>query len=162
MRLSYGQGCPMDSLFVVGDPRSSLVPLVELKENKIERSGEERGKGHKYVCITRPRRFGKTVMANMISSYFGKGIDSGETFKGLKASSSDWFENHLNQHNVIHIMCNELPDECTTYAQYIARIKRRLLNDLIREFPDTKIDGNPGFGKSTGICSYFHEADHKR
>lgn len=84
----------MDSLFVVGDPRSSLVPLVELKENKIERSGEERGKGHKYVCITRPRRFGKTVMANMISSYFGKGIDSGETFKGLKASSSDWFENH--------------------------------------------------------------------
>ena len=141
MRLSYGQGCPMDSLFVVGDPRSSLVPLVELKENKIERSGEERGKGHKYVCITRPRRFGKTVMANMISSYFGKGIDSGETFKGLKASSSDWFENHLNQHNVIHIMCNELPDECTTYAQYIARIKRRLLNDLIREFPDAKIDG---------------------
>ncbi|MBQ8232362.1 MAG: AAA family ATPase [Lachnospiraceae bacterium] len=122
------------------DILKELVPLVELKENKVEKSGEERGKGHKYVCITRPRRFGKTVMANMISAYFGKGIDSRETFRGLKASSFDWFENHLNQHNVIHVMCNELPDECTTYAQYIARIKRRLLNDLIREFPDANID----------------------
>ena len=94
-----------------------LVPLVELKENVIEKSGEHGGKGHKYVCITRPRRFGKTVMANMISSYFGKGINSSEVFRGLKVSGCDGYEKHLNKHYVIHIMFNELPDECTTYAQ---------------------------------------------
>ena len=117
-----------------------LVPLVELKENVIEKSGEHGGKGHKYVCITRPRRFGKTVMANMISSYFGKGINSSEVFRGLKVSGCDWYEKHLNKHNVIHIMFNELPDECTTYAQYISRIKKRLIGDLVRAYPDAHIN----------------------
>lgn len=28
--------------------------------------------GQRYICITRPRRFGKTVIANMIAAYFGK------------------------------------------------------------------------------------------
>ncbi|MDE6896904.1 MAG: hypothetical protein K2P43_12115, partial [Lachnospiraceae bacterium] len=32
-----------------------LIPLVELKRNAKEISGLTRGKGHKYVCITRPR-----------------------------------------------------------------------------------------------------------
>lgn len=122
------------------DILKELVQLVELKENMLEKSGEEIGKGHKYVCITRPRRFGKTVMANMISSYFGKGLDSRDIFRELRVSSYDWFERHLNQHNVIHVMMNELPDECTTYAQYISRIKRRILNDLIREYPEANID----------------------
>ena len=119
-----------------------LVPLVELKENVIEKSGEHGGKGHKYVCITRPRRFGKTVMANMISSYFGKGINSSEVFRGLKVSGCDGYEKHLNKHNVIHIMFNELPDECTTYAQYISRIKKRLISDLVRAYPDAHINEN--------------------
>lgn len=100
----------------------------------------ERGKDHKYICITRPRRFGKTVIANMIASYFGKGADSGPVFKNLDISSYDWLKKHLNRHNVIHIMLNEMPDECTTYAQYISRIKRRLMNDLMHAFPETYID----------------------
>lgn len=79
------------------------------------------------------------MAANMISSYFGKGSDSRMVFHSLTAASYPWFEKHLNQHNVIHIMLNELPDECTTYAQYISRIKKRLLRDLIREFPDLPI-----------------------
>lgn len=97
-------------------------------------------KSQKYICITRPRRFGKTVAANMIASYFEKNIDSHELFDGLYASGCRWFEEHLNQHHVIHIMFNEMPDECTTYAQYISRIKRRLLEDLSREFPELHLD----------------------
>lgn len=80
------------------------------------------------------------MMANMISSYFGKGIDSREIFQKLKVSANDWFEHHLNQHNVIHIMLNEIPDGCSSYEQYISRIKSRLLNDLIRQFPDAGIE----------------------
>lgn len=97
-------------------------------------------KGNKYICITRPRRFGKTMMANMISSYFGKGVDSSSIFQGLNVSSYDWFGNHLNQHNVIHIMLNEMPKECNSYQQYIDRIEQRLINDLIIAFPNAFID----------------------
>lgn len=49
-----------------------LIPILG-QENA---AGERVGQSHKYVCITRPRRFGKTVMANMIAAYFGKGTDS--------------------------------------------------------------------------------------
>jgi predicted AAA+ superfamily ATPase len=34
--------------------------------------------GNRHICITRPRRFGKTIMANMISSFFQKIPDSGD------------------------------------------------------------------------------------
>ena len=47
---------------------AELVPLIERKENTSPRSGPDKGKGLKYVAITRPRRFGKTVMANMIAA----------------------------------------------------------------------------------------------
>ena len=110
-----------------------LIPLVE-------HSNVNCGKYHKYICITRPRRFGKTVMANMISSYFEKDIDSHTLFEGLQVASYNGFKEHLNQHHVIHIMFNEMPDECSTYAQYISRIKRKLLLDLSREFPYLPID----------------------
>ncbi len=124
-----------------------LIPLIEDNTPCVCQTAPaqdspvpERGKDHKYICITRPRRFGKTVIANMIASYFGKGADSGPVFKNLDISSYDWFKKHLNRHNVIHIMLNEMPDECTTYAQYISRIKRRLMNDLMHAFPETYID----------------------
>lgn len=119
---------------------ADLVPFLESEENGAENAGISQGKGLKYVCITRPRRFGKTVMANMISSYFGKGIDSSRTFRNLKVSEYKWFKRHLNQHNVIHIMFNEMPDECTTYRQYISRIKQRLISDLKKAYPDMVID----------------------
>lgn len=121
------------------DILKELVPLVELRKNTIEKSGSDMGKGHKYVCITRPRRFGKTVTANMISSYFGKGCNSGEIFDGLGVFGYDWYKEHLNRHNVIHIMFNETPDECDSYKAYISRIRRLLLDDLIRAFPDAFI-----------------------
>lgn len=110
-----------------------LIPIVDASATPF-------GKDPKYICITRPRRFGKTITANTISSYFSKGFDSQAAFQGLAVSSCKWFSKHLNKHNVIHIMCNEMPDHCTSYAQYISRIKKRLLYDLTRQFPDAPIE----------------------
>lgn len=118
---------------------AELVPIVELKENSAERAGADRGKAQKYVAITRPRRFGKTVMANMIASYFGKGVDSSAEFGTLAAAKYPWYKKHLNQHNVIHILFNKMPDEVTSYAQYIARIKSFLLDDLMMAYPNVRI-----------------------
>ena len=49
------------------DILSELVPLIELKNNIGESTGENLEKGLKYVAVTRPRRFGKTVMAKSIA-----------------------------------------------------------------------------------------------
>lgn len=119
---------------------AELVPLVEMEENEPEVSSLNRGKGPKYVAITRPRRFGKTVMANMIVSFFGRGVDSGKIFRSLTVSGFDWFEKHLNKHNVIHIMFNEMPRNCRTYEQYISRFEKRLIADLQKAYPDAEIE----------------------
>lgn len=122
------------------DILSELVPLVELKKNSRERAGVYQGKGLKYVAITRPRRFGKTIMANMIASYFGKGADSHEEFDTLKVSKYAWYKRHLNQHNVIHISFNEMPLNCSSYDNYINRFVKGLHLDLRKAYPDAEID----------------------
>ena len=118
---------------------NELVPLIELKKNTSEKKGEDRGKGPKYVAITRPRRFGKTVMANMIAAYFGRGVDSHEEFDTLKVSRYPWYRKHLNQHNVIRIVLNEMPRNCTSYVQYIDRIQALLIDDLTMAYPEARI-----------------------
>ena len=128
-----------------------LIPTVEQK--KTAEDGQEPGSGRdiRYICITRPRRFGKTVMASMIASYFGKGEPSREAFQGLEIGKSARFEEHLNRHNVIYISFNEVPDECRTYEQYISRIKKRLLGDLRTAYPDA------GFTKDDAVWDALYE-----
>ncbi|MCM1155532.1 MAG: ATP-binding protein [Roseburia sp.] len=103
-----------------------LFPLIE--------------QGGNYTCITRPRRFGKTITASMIGAFFGKEKDSRELFSQLKIASSEKYKNHINQHNIIYIAFNEAPTGCTSYKQYIDRIQKRLIGDLQREYPDCHAD----------------------
>ncbi len=115
-----------------------LIPLVEPLDGITGQN--EKVRSNKYICITRPRRFGKTVMANMIAAYFGKGQDSLEIFRDLKIYSNKHFSAHLNQHDIIFINFHELPRDCRTYRQYIDRIQNRMLQDLRKAYPDAEID----------------------
>lgn len=96
--------------------------------------------GGNYICIARPRRFGKTVMANMIASFFSKAHDSGDVFDSLYIAKTDHLHYHLNQYQVIYICFNELPRRCRTYEQYISRIEGKLVRDLRREYPDVEME----------------------
>ena len=96
--------------------------------------------GNKHICITRPRRFGKTIMANMIAAFFSKVNDASDIFETLAISKVEEYRKHLNKYNVIHISFNELPARCKTYDQYIERIENILQNDLQENFPDVKMN----------------------
>ncbi len=65
----------------------------------------------KYICFTRPRRFGKTVTAKMLSAYYSKGCDSKELFDDLKLSQDPSFLTHLNKYNVIYIDMNNIQEK---------------------------------------------------
>ena len=56
-----------------------------------------------YICNSRPRRFGKSITANMLTAYYSKGCDSQDLFAGLKISETSDFKKHLNQYDVIHL-----------------------------------------------------------
>lgn len=96
--------------------------------------------GNRHICITRPRRFGKTIMANMISSFFQKASDSGEVFDSLTISQVDDYRRYKNQYNVIRIDFSKMPRNCDSYTQYIERIEALLIEDVKEAFPQVKIN----------------------
>ncbi len=96
--------------------------------------------GNNHICITRPRRFGKTVMANMIASFFGKSENTEETFQILEIAKSKDYKTYINKYNIIHVVFSEMPEECISYKQYIKRIKKRLVRDLVQAYPDLQLD----------------------
>lgn len=96
--------------------------------------------GNRHICITRPRRFGKTIMANMISSFFQKASDSSDVFDSLAISQVDDYRRYKNQYNVIRIDFSKMPRNCDSYTQYIGRIEALLIEDVKEAFPQVKIN----------------------
>ncbi|NFE93533.1 AAA family ATPase [Clostridium botulinum] len=84
----------------------------------------------KYVCVTRPRRFGKSSVADMLGAYYSKAVDSKNIFDKLKISKAYGYEENLNKYNVISISFNRLSDIGNTYDDYINRIKINLKEDI--------------------------------
>lgn len=64
----------------------------------------------KYICITRPRRFGKTIHAQMVASYYSKGFDTHDLFNTLKISQTKDYEKHINAYHVFYIDFTEILD----------------------------------------------------
>lgn len=96
--------------------------------------------GNRHICITRPRRFGKTIMANMISSFFQKASDSSDVFDSLAISQVDDYRRYKNQYNVIRIDFSKMPRNCDSYTQYIERIEALLIEDVKEAYPQVKIN----------------------
>ncbi|MCD8105894.1 MAG: ATP-binding protein [Lachnospiraceae bacterium] len=101
---------------------NEIIPLVE--------------QGGYSLCITRPRRFGKSMIASMIGSYFSRGMDSSGVFDSLKISENSSYRSHLNQHNLIYVDFSKYDDEYHDYSSYIGNIKDILREDLHAAYPD--------------------------
>lgn len=105
------------------------------KSLMIEEVSKVIGTGNPYICITRPRRFGKTINANMLGAYYTKGCNSRSIFDKLAISGTEQYEKHINQYNVIHIDFSKYPDYCEGYDEYIRDITETLKEDLRESYP---------------------------
>ena len=81
-----------------------FVDKTELLEELIPALEQEQ----RFFCITRPRRFGKTVMANMIASFFEKSEGGSDIFDRLKISEYPKYKEHLNKHDVVSVSYTHL------------------------------------------------------
>ena len=110
------------------------------KSELIERMNELVGTASQYVCITRPRRFGKTINAMMLACYYSKNADFKKLFDGLEISKSESYLEHLNKHNVIYMTMNELPKPNCSYEEFIDGYIKDLVEDVVNLYPNVKID----------------------
>ena len=90
----------------------------------------------KNLCVSRPRRFGKTMAADMLTAYYSRGCDSRRLFSGLGIEGEESFSAHLNRHNVIRWDVQRFLEGKRSVDTFIDEIERMVIRDLKREFPE--------------------------
>ena len=94
--------------------KNSFVSLAEArtlrvfvdKTDFIEKTNNLIKAKDKFIAVTRPRRFGKTVTAEMLLTYYSKGYAGKNIFDGLKISNSESYAEHLSKYDVIYVDMN--------------------------------------------------------
>jgi len=90
----------------------------------------------KYICVSRPRRFGKSMTAAMLMAYYSRGCDSRELFENLKVSEDDGFLEHLNKYDVISLNMQEFLSRSKSVEKMIERLKKLVMREVKKEYPD--------------------------
>lgn len=87
------------------------------------------------ICNSRPRRFGKSITADMLSAYYSRGCDSEQIFAGRKISVEKDFREHLNKYDVIHFDVQWCCMDAGAATKTVSYITQNVLNELKLEFP---------------------------
>ena len=103
--------------------------LIALTNNVIDTEEQ-------FICVTRPRRFGKSVTVKMLNAYYSKGCDSKALFSDLKIASSPDFEKHLNQHDVIYLDMTEFADNKDNGNMYLENLDTDVVSELKDTYPE--------------------------
>lgn len=90
----------------------------------------------RYICVSRPRRFGKSIAAEMLVAYYDKNCNSKELFQGRKIAKNEDFTRHLNQYDVLHIDVNYFRGQSTTGLETIENMQRFIIEELKECYPD--------------------------
>ncbi len=96
----------------------------------------------KYVCVSRPRRFGKSMAADMLLAYYSNGEDTSSLFDNLKISKEASYHEHLNQYDVIKINMQEFLSATHDIDSMLAALQRRIVMDLKMVYPETVNEEN--------------------
>lgn len=118
--------------------KTMLIHEMNLLLNDLERN---------YVCVSRPRRFGKSLAEDMLSAYYSKGADSKELFSALKIAKSKEFDTYLNKFNVIKIdlysvfsKWSSLPENKERNISFINFLSRAVCKEFKEYFNDIEFD----------------------
>ena len=98
----------------------------------------------KFICVSRPRRFGKSMAANMLAAYYSCGCDSKEMFSRLKIAEAESFEKHLNRYNVIHINMVNFLSESQDTTEMLTNLQKEIMFEIIEEFPNIRYNNMNG------------------
>ena len=97
---------------------------------------------HKYICISRPRRFGKTLSANMIAAYYDINGNAKETFKDLKIIKHESFDKFANKYIVIKITIQTYLSLTHDVDLLINKLKKDITDDLLKQYGYTNLSND--------------------
>ena len=90
----------------------------------------------RYMCVSRPRRFGKSTAADMLAAYYGRNEDTSVLFEKLKISQEQSYQKHLNKYDVIKINMQEFLSMSESVEDMLSILQMRLIKDLKSAYPE--------------------------
>lgn len=103
---------------------------------------------NKYLCVSRPRRFGKTIAGNMLCAYYSKGCDSKELFAPYKIFSDPDFEKNLNKFNVIKIDMNSEYQNASDKDKLLKSLAKKIKEEFKQTFSSVRLTDEDSLGES--------------
>lgn len=93
----------------------------------------------RYTCVTRSRRFGKSMVVDMLCAYYDKSCDSRQLFDGLAAEKSHTFETHLNKYPVISLDITDFITKYQETTEIISLLQADVVDELLNVYPNIKL-----------------------
>lgn len=90
----------------------------------------------RYICVSRPRRFGKSMTANMLCAYYERGWDALSLFQHRKIAGDGTFQEHLNQYDVFFLNIQHFLRGAGELSDLVSYIEGRVLGELREAYPD--------------------------
>jgi len=94
------------------------------------------GKEQRFVCVSRPRRFGKSITANMVSAYYSRMSDTQKLFRGLYIEKTESFELYAGKYDVIHLNMQDFLSNSTSIKKMLLLLQKSVLWDIFKEYPN--------------------------
>ena len=110
------------------------------KTGLIEKTNAVLNTRQKFLCVSRPRRFGKSMAADMLAAYYERGEDSSPLFDSLKISKADSYLEHLNQYDVIKVNMQEFLSMTHGMQEMLSLLQRRIIGELKNVYSDMRLD----------------------
>ncbi len=101
----------------------------------------------RFICVSRPRRFGKTMIGNLMKAYFSKGCDSRDIFSNLKIAKDPCFGENLNKFNVLSIDFGGFFSSSKNKNDVLLNLYSELFEDFRKEFPNIEFSEKDSVAK---------------
>ncbi len=92
------------------------------------------------ICVTRPRRFGKSAAAQMLYAYYDNSCDSRQLFERFLVASDQTFEQHLNKYPAIFVDMTEFTTMFKGRTDIVDIMQKMIMKDIAKAYPDIEIE----------------------
>ena len=106
------------------------------KSELIAKTNEVLCTEQRYICVSRPRRFGKSMAANMLAAYYDRSENTEELFQNLAIREDKSYKENLNQYDVIKINMQEFLSMSESVEDMLSILQMRLIKDLKSAYPE--------------------------
>ena len=130
------------------------------KTGLIEKTNAVLNTRQKFLCVSRPRRFGKSMAADMLAAYYDRSTDTDALFRNLKIGRSETYKKHRNQYDVIKINMQEFLSATSGIDEMLRMLNDYLIFDLREQYSQVRFRDEKNLVQVMKDLTYDNEKEN--